>query len=191
LIYLFEKYIHILMNNSKELFEKYFNAETSIDEEAALKDYFSQHWLPDELESYQPMFACFGEQKEERLSDASFDSRFKARVGKKHRSVLRRAIIWSTSAAACVAIAIGSIYYAERQSNYMIVNGVRVNDPEKALMVAAEKLHLVTGSFNNSLSHVQQISRIGKHLSVISVFSHNNAVLPDSLQTKPNDEHEN
>jgi hypothetical protein len=179
------------MNNMNDLLEKYFDGATSTEEEAQLKNYFLQENLPEDMMQYRPVFACLQLQQAEKLPDQSFEQRFLSRVGKKHHSIVHRVAVWSSAAAACIAIAMGSIYYVERQSNYMIVNGTRINDPEKALMVAAEKLHLVTGSFNNSVSHVQQIGRISKHLSFMSVFSHNNASLPDSLQTKANDEHEN
>lgn len=45
----------------EELVRKYLEAETSLDEEAILKDYFSQESIPIHLREYQPMFAYFSQ----------------------------------------------------------------------------------------------------------------------------------
>lgn len=182
----------IIMNTIKELLQKYFDGETSVEEEATLRAYFADNIIEEEFKQYKPLFACFTEMEAEDLPNLSFDEEFKQKVTprRRHHGLAYHISIWSSAAAACIILAMGSIYYIERQNNYMIVNGKRVNDPEKALMIAAEKLHLVTGKFNNSVSHVQQIGRVGKQLSVMQIFSkHDNPT--DSLDTnnaiKPNE----
>jgi hypothetical protein len=174
-----------VMDNIKELLQKYFNGETSLAEEETLKCYFATPDVADELKQYIPLFACFAGMEAETLSDERFEENFRKQIMPaihKHHGLLYHISIWSSAAAACVVLALGSIYYVERQNNYMIVNGKRINDPEKALMIAAEKLNLVTGKFNNSVSHVQQIRRVGKQLSVMQLFAkHDNPT--DSLNT--------
>jgi len=162
-----------VMDNIKGLLQKYFDGATSLGEEETLKNYFVSSDVADELRQYIPLFVSFSEIRSEKLSDGQFEKNFKKRVALSHKSRgwVYHVALWSSAAAACVVLAMGAIYYVERQNNYMIVNGKRVNDPEKALMIAAEKLHLVTGKFNNSVSHVQQIGRVGKQLSVMQLFS--------------------
>lgn len=170
------------MDNIKELLQKYFDGETSLAEEAVLKSYFANDNIANELKQYQPIFVCFTDVATENLPDLQFEEAFRKQIAtrRKHHGVLYHIALWSSAAAASVVLAMGSIYYIERQNNYMIVNGKRVNDPEKALMIAAEKLHLVTGKFNTSVSHVQQIGKVGKQLSVMQIFSkHDNPT--DSL----------
>jgi hypothetical protein len=173
------------MNNIKELLQKYFDGATSLYEESILQQYFAQAEIAEELKQYKPMFGCFAALGAEALPNAAFDEEFskKVSVPRKHHGLVYHISLWSSAAAACVILAMGSIYYIERQNNYMIVNGKRVNDPEKALMIAADKLHLVTGKFNNSVSHVQQIRRVGKQLSVMEIFNkHDHST--DTLNTK-------
>ena len=180
------------MNNIKELLQKYFEGDTSLAEESILKNYFLQENLPDDLKQYQTMFVCFEQAQTETLSDANFEERFKKQVSfKKHHGLVYHIAMWSSAAAASIVIALGSIYYAERQSNYMIVNGKRINDPEKAMMMAAEKLNLVTGKFNNSVSHVQQIGHVGKQLSVMEIFSKHDAVSDTVNDNNANKHNEN
>ncbi len=45
----------------EKLIHKYVEAETSLDEEAILKDYFSQENIPSHLQEYQPLFAYFSQ----------------------------------------------------------------------------------------------------------------------------------
>jgi hypothetical protein len=47
----------------KELLEKYFNGKTSLEEEAALKDYFNSEDVDSELEVYKPLFVLFEQEK--------------------------------------------------------------------------------------------------------------------------------
>ena len=172
------------MNNIKELLQKYFDGETSLAEEHILQEYFAQAEIAEDLKQYKPMFECFAGLEAETLPNPAFDEEFRKKVSvhRKHHGLVYHISLWSSAAAACVVLAMGSIYYVERQNNYMIVNGKRINDPEKALMIAADKLHLVTGKFNNSVSHVQQIRRVGKQLSVMEIFNkHDNST--DSLNT--------
>jgi hypothetical protein len=136
------------------------------------------------------MFVCFNLAQTEKLTDTGFEERFKKQVSapKHHHGLVYHIAVWSSAAAASIVIAMGSIYYAERQSNYMIVNGKRINDPEKAMMMAAEKLNLVTGKFNNSVSHIQQIGRVGKQLSNIELFNKHTSTT-DSLNNNNANKH--
>ncbi len=58
----------------KALIEKYFEGETSLEEEAKLRDYFndgpqSGEQVAEELKEYQPMFQHFATEREQVLSD--------------------------------------------------------------------------------------------------------------------------
>jgi len=179
------------MNTIESLLQSYFEGETSLQEEALLKDYFAQADSDDAMKRYAPLFACLRQSGEEELQNELFDRQFKERVTqipvKKHHSIVYRIALWGSAAAASVAIIFGTIFYVERQNNYLIVNGKRVNDPEKAIMVAAQKLHLVTGSFNSSVARVQQFGQLNRHLSVLSVFNRDSSYVTDSLQDKKSD----
>jgi len=45
--------------NIENLIEKYFEGETSLKEEAQLRDYFTSHKVPAHLEEYQDLFGYF------------------------------------------------------------------------------------------------------------------------------------
>ncbi len=55
-----------LNNNIEALLDKYFEGETSLQEENVLKEYFTQTDVPQHLEQYQAMFAYFAQNKKEK-----------------------------------------------------------------------------------------------------------------------------
>lgn len=59
----------------KQLLERYWNCETSLEEEDILRTFFSQEDIPSELESYKALFTYeLGESKNEALGD-DFDQK--------------------------------------------------------------------------------------------------------------------
>lgn len=64
----------------EQLIERYWMAETSTEEEAILRNFFSQAEVPEHLKPYAHLFAYEAKAGEERLGD-DFDARVLARIG--------------------------------------------------------------------------------------------------------------
>ncbi len=58
----------MVLNNIKELIEKYNNAETTLKEEAQLKAYFASDNVEPHLEHYKPLFQYFSQSKQEQYT---------------------------------------------------------------------------------------------------------------------------
>ncbi len=58
-----------------QLLERYWNCETSLEEEGILRAFFSQKDIPAELRQYQPLFAYQQLETKEKHLDADFDNR--------------------------------------------------------------------------------------------------------------------
>jgi len=63
----------------EQLLERYWEAETSLEEETILRTFFSQRDIPENLQKYQPLFDC-EQQKEESLGE-DFDARILEMIG--------------------------------------------------------------------------------------------------------------
>lgn len=64
-----------------QLLERYWAAETTLEEEKILRTFFSQAEIPAELKSYQSLFAYEGSAKSSDRLGADFDERMLAMVG--------------------------------------------------------------------------------------------------------------
>lgn len=67
----------MLMDSNKinELLNKYWNCETSLEEEQQLKQYFQGKNIPDQLKETATLFHYFNESKNKSLDDKAFDEK--------------------------------------------------------------------------------------------------------------------
>lgn len=63
-----------------QLLERYWNCETSLEEEGILRAFFSQKDVPAELRQYQPLFAYQQLEAKEKHLGADFDNRLLAMI---------------------------------------------------------------------------------------------------------------
>ncbi len=93
----------------EQLIDRYFEGETTLEEEHILRDFFSQGQVPQHLEIWQPLFQSVASLAAEHL-DEHFDRRLLERVGETHvtaqRITLQRRLQPLFKAAAFVAFAI-------------------------------------------------------------------------------------
>lgn len=99
----------------EQLLERYWECETSLEEEQILRSFFNQKDVPARLLQYKEVFAIADEDKENRLSD-DFDERILAMVEDKPAVKARQITLWSrfspivkAAAAIALVLTIGSI----------------------------------------------------------------------------------
>ncbi len=94
-----------------QLLERYWNGETSLEEEKILRTFFSQVDIPADLEQYRPLFIYAQEEAQRTMLGDDFDERILSLVGEeptvKARTIsLTRRLMPLFKAAAMVAIII-------------------------------------------------------------------------------------
>ena len=117
--------------NIEKLIEKYENAETSLKEEAVLKNYFSQDIVAPHLEEYKAMFIYFKESKEE-LFTKTIPLRKKT------------SNMWWLSIAASVAL-IFSVYFVNSPSG---LTASEQKEAEMALLETQKAFQLISQNLN-------------------------------------------
>jgi len=121
------------LDKIEKLVEKYFEATTTVEEEEALKRYFSQEKVAAHLGYYAPMFSYFSKAKEERFTK-------QVPLAQKGDSSRKNLYRWLSVAAAAVlmlGIYFGKSYQDEKQLQRRQAE-YAYNETKKALDMLAE-----------------------------------------------------
>jgi hypothetical protein len=145
----------MVLNNIEALLEKYENGETSLKEEQALKNYFSQETVAPHLEIYKPMFAYFlVNQQEQFTKDVPLNT--KKVVNYKWISV-----------AAAVAVLILGIHFSSTADNDLGT----IQDPELAFNEVSKSLEMISKSFNKGTSTLGYLEAYDKGASTLEYLN--------------------
>lgn len=104
----------------EKLLNKYFEGETTCEEERELRRFFTQEMIPEHLKEYTPLFAFFEEEnKQAKVTHTAYTSR---------KAILRRRMIYCTSGVAAgllLLLGIAGIHrhFNTMPDNYVIIDG--------------------------------------------------------------------
>lgn len=159
------------MNNQKiqKLLDRYFEGETSLEEEAALKEYFRGEQIDPEFKPFQALFQYFESERQPALSKD-----FEQRVLAKIQSQKRLRIGWVYRIAAAAAIIAGIVFFFPRHEEP--TGPIAINweqyEPETeeeamaqataALQLLAEKLNGGARTATDELQKIEKSSAIFK-----------------------------
>ena len=119
----------------EKLIEKYENAETSIKEEQALRDYFQQDNIPVQLLEYKAMFSYFNESSVER-----FTKTIPLKTKKPH---------WKWASVAAIALILISVYTF---NNSKTINDVERQEAQLAYQETQKAFQLISQNLNKGES---------------------------------------
>lgn len=154
----------------KTLLEKYWNCETSLEEEAQLREYFSSEKIHEDLIEFAPLFQYFKSEGQIRISD-NFNEKFLNQVESKKKTAKRRYLnIYYKVAAAVILIlfvfTIHQRFIAVKEKATIIVQDT-FDDPEKALEETKKALLLVSEKWNKGKQNIVKLSEFNKAQKVI------------------------
>ena len=92
-------------NNIEVLLNKYWEGETTLQEEITLHEYFNNGNVEEKLKPYQPLFQFFKEEKQEGITDKDFDEKVLAAL-EQPKIQPRRKRKWRTIAKIAASIVI-------------------------------------------------------------------------------------
>jgi hypothetical protein len=110
--------IHSLLENPAVLIEKYFEGQTTLEEEQALRDYFQQENIAEKWKIYQPIFQFFSSERE---------PEFKTPIPVKRRM---RPVLWfsATAAAACLFLLFSLKFTFNSHTSMAYIDGKKYTD---------------------------------------------------------------
>lgn len=123
------------------LLERYFEGETTLQEEKELKAYFSSSEVAPQLECYKPMFANFQKQKEVQFTKA-------LPLQPRKRNYVK----WIGVAASLVAL-FGTLLYFNSQENSNDLG--TFSNPEEAFIETQKALNIVSMEVNKGVKSIE------------------------------------
>lgn len=148
------------MNRIDELLEKYFAGTTSLSEEKELKTYFNSQKISASHQMYSPVFAAFENEKTVKCPQQET-------VVVKTVSFRRRIFYTVSGVAAACLLVLSVVRFQNTPDDYMIVNGKRINDSEKAREFANAKLEKSLSVIHRSLDAYKDNAVVAKRLNEI------------------------
>ena len=146
----------------EELVKKYWDCETSLEEEQQLREYFCGNDVPDHLRETASLFRYFDEQKN-KLVEPQFENRVVSQIREtKQRSGGRVVNIVKNSLriAAGVAVLLASIYFVRqeiRSTNPVAVEDT-YDDPHQAFEETKKALMMISKGFGSAEQQAKKIN---------------------------------
>lgn len=138
------------------LLEKYFEAETTIQEEKVLKEYFQGGAIDPELEIYKMFFETLTTEND-KVNITEFEQSVLNRITKNEQQSKNSSWnIWfkfSGIAASILIAIVGITYYQKQQSAFKDT----FSNPDEALAYAHETLVFVSEKYNKGIDHLQPV----------------------------------
>lgn len=148
-------------NQLEELIKKYWDCETSLEEEERLRNWFRTHEVPERFKETAALFTYFDDQKLK-----STDSQFDKQVVKKLESTAEKSktvSLWQTGLriAAGVVVVIAAFFFVRKEiieKHDIATIEDTIDDPKKALEETKKALMMISRGFNTAEQEVKKIN---------------------------------
>jgi hypothetical protein len=144
----------------EELLNKYWNCETSLEEEQQLKTYFRGQEIPEQLKETAVLFHYFDEHKKKDLTDSTFDHQILAKVKTPPQGKVVKIFYNSMRIAAGIAVLV--------VATFLVRNEIRTNnpapvedtfdDPKLAFEETKKALQMISKSFGSAKDQAKKIN---------------------------------
>jgi hypothetical protein len=167
------------MNTSEieVLLEKFYEGNSSLQEEKILRDFFQGQDVPAHLKSHQPLFAFYGAEKQLTITDPGFEQKLKAMISDEHDETPvvqmhpnRRRLVFATSIAASFLLVIGLFFTLRHDVNNRSLQQTDRQDAALAYANASEALMMVSGNLNNGLKQMEKLQVVEKAFKDFTLF---------------------
>jgi hypothetical protein len=150
--------IHILL-------QKYFDAETTLDEENELITYFTSGEVDETLKMYVPMFSGMKELSVDENPDLG-DDLMNYILESEHKEKLRYRWMWQmvTGVAASVILVMLAVNFYGDQNQWKDT----YTNPDQAYAEASKTLHFVAGKYHEGLAQLRPIGKIESAVSPLN-----------------------
>ena len=148
-------------NRLNELLNKYWNCETSLEEEQQLREYFKGRDIPEEWKETAVLFRYFEENKKKSLSDISFDRTLIAKIhAPPKKGKVARLVYNGMRIAAGVAVVMVATWFIRNEVRKSTPQEIvdTYDDPKLAFEETKKALMMISKSFGTAEEQAKKIN---------------------------------
>jgi len=156
-------------DNIERLLAKYWECETSLEEEAALREFFNGPDVPDHLASYKPLFKYYEEEKKDGKLDDLFDQQVLEKISEvkneakpKKGKVVKMFYDISRVAAVILVVVVAGYFikqeYSEKEEEMKPYLTDTFDDPQAAFEETKRALQMISANFKRGREEARKVS---------------------------------
>lgn len=141
-----------------KLLQKYWDCQTTLEEEQELREYFKDH-APEALKETVPLFQYFHQQKERKLTDTSFEHNVIKKL-KRPRGQMRTLLFNTMRIAAGIVVLIMAVWLVRMEVREISPAEVTdtYDDPKMAFEETKKALMMISRSFSTAEEQARKIN---------------------------------
>jgi len=148
-------------NKIDRLLNKYLEGESTLEEEALLRNFFSQPSLPSEYSEMQEMFRYFAQADLEVSPSFHITNELTTLIDnewkKENKNRFRQRLAWISNVAAVLVISFGMFHYLNKPEE---VIKDTYNDPQQAYMETKRALLLISKTMNKNTAPLTYLTKV-------------------------------
>jgi len=142
----------------KVLLERFYTGETSREEEAFLRKFFSQPDVPEELLAEKEHFRMLLQWQSESPLDESFDLQIMQKISASRKPENQSIGWYALAGVAASVLLVLALWIGNRQDKKSLLPGT-TNNPALAYVQARKALQIVSGNLNEGLRPAARVAR--------------------------------
>ena len=147
----------------EELLQRYWECETSLEEEQELREYFCTEQVPEQWKEASTLFHYFEKQRKQTLT-GTFDESVVTKINAPKGRMMSLVQI-SLRIAAGVAVVLAAVFFVRQEirknSNELVLEDT-YDDPEKALEETKKALMMISKGFGRAEAQAKKINLINE-----------------------------
>ena len=147
-------------NRIEELLSKYWNCESSLEEEQQLREYFKGGDIPEQWKETAALFRYFEENKKKTLNDVAFDAAVMQNVQPQKKGKLVKLFYNSMRIAAGIAVLVMAVWFVRKEVRDTTPQEVvdTYDDPQLAFEETKKALLMISKSFGTAESQAKKLN---------------------------------
>lgn len=154
------------------LLERYFNGETSLEDEKKLREFFQKKDIPPHLRSLKAQFEYFADEQNHEYLNESFENKILHEISKADKltkkNTIRRYLLTASGIAASILIILSLFFKFDPLSSKVEDT---FSDPMAAYLETKKALLFVSKTFNKGIDPIKKVAKFDDGVRQLSKLS--------------------